>query len=64
MTNVFDITEFGAIGDGTTDSTEAIQKAMDAAKDCMGKVIVPPGRYAVAYGDISSVDKSFSLIAL
>lgn len=47
MINVFDITEFGAVGDGVTDSTQAIQKAMDAAKDCMGKVVVPPGKYIV-----------------
>lgn len=47
MINVFDITEFGAVGDGVTDSTDAIQKAMDAAKDCMGKVVVPPGKYIV-----------------
>ena len=51
MKNVFDITEFGAVGDGVTDSTEAIQKAMDAAKDCMGKVVVPPGKYIVK-GDL------------
>ena len=53
MVNVFDITEFGAVGDGATDSTEAIQKAMDAAKDCMGKVVVPPGKYMVS-GDLFS----------
>lgn len=47
MINVFDITEFGAVGDGVTDSTDAIQKAFDAAKDCSGKIVVPPGKYAV-----------------
>ncbi len=47
MKTVFDITEFGAVGDGVTDCTEAIQKAMDAAGGCKGKITVPPGNYNV-----------------
>lgn len=43
----FDITEFGAVGDGVCDCTEAVQKALDAAENCQGSVIVPPGRYRV-----------------
>ncbi len=43
--NVFDITEFGAVGDGKTVCTAAIQAAMDAAAACRGTVLVPPGVY-------------------
>ena len=46
MTNVFDITEFGAVGDGLTDCTAAIQTALDKAAEVEGKAIVPPGKYA------------------
>lgn len=42
---IFDITDFGAVGDGETDCTEAIQKALDAAGEVKGTVIVPPGTY-------------------
>lgn len=54
MKTIFDITEFGAIGDGIigpeehitgTDNTKAIQTAMDAAAKVEGVVLVPPGRY-------------------
>ena len=45
MTNIFDITTFGAIGDGVTDNTRAIQAALDAAAECRGVVQVPPGNY-------------------
>jgi len=47
MQNVFDIIDFGAVGDGITDSTAAIQAALDAAAECKGCVIVPPGEYSV-----------------
>ena len=45
MTNVFDVTDFGAVGDGKTDCTAAIQTALDRAAEVGGKVTVPPGRY-------------------
>jgi polygalacturonase len=43
---MFDIRRFGAVGDGRTMATVAIQKAIDAAgKAGGGFVLVPPGRY-------------------
>ena len=45
MKNVFDITKFGAVSDGVTDCTVAIQKALDAAGEVQGCVTVPPGTY-------------------
>lgn len=48
MEKIFDITKFGAVGDGVFDSTEAIQNALDEASKCMGSVIVPPGKYMVS----------------
>ena len=45
MTNVFDITAYGAVGDGMTDCTAAIQAALDDAAKTEGKVVVPPGKY-------------------
>lgn len=45
MTNTFDITAYGATGDGKTDCTKAIQRALDEAGAVSGAVIVPPGRY-------------------
>ncbi|MBE6726082.1 MAG: hypothetical protein E7576_12985 [Ruminococcaceae bacterium] len=45
MSSVFNILDFGAVPDGVTDSTAAIQNALDAAGECMGEVVVPPGIY-------------------
>ncbi|HLH52565.1 MAG TPA: glycosyl hydrolase family 28-related protein [Verrucomicrobiae bacterium] len=45
---VFDIRSFGALGDGQTDCTQAIQKAIDAASEKGGVVLVPVGRWLCA----------------
>lgn len=45
MNNTFDITDFGAVGDGVFDCTQAIQAALDAAGAVRGAVLVPPGEY-------------------
>ena len=45
MTNRFNILDYGAVPDGVTDSTAAIQRALDLAGECMGEVTVPPGIY-------------------
>lgn len=46
---ISNIADFGAVGDGKTLCTAAIQAAIDAcAKAGGGKVIVPPGRYITA----------------
>lgn len=42
----FEITEFGAVGDGESDSTEAFRRAVAACvRAGGGRVVVPPGRY-------------------
>ena len=41
-----DVTRFGAVGDGTTDCTNAISKAIDAcAKAGGGRVVIPTGEF-------------------
>lgn len=41
-----DVTEFGALGDGTTLNTQALQKAIDTCNETGGgEVVVPPGTY-------------------
>lgn len=41
----YDIRDFGAVGDGLTDDTRAIQRAIDAASIKGGQVIVPVGKW-------------------
>ncbi len=44
--HVFDVTAFGATGDGKTLCTAPIQNAVDAcSRNGGGKVVVPPGKY-------------------
>ena len=45
MINEFDISSFGAVGDGKTDCTAAIQAALDAAAQVEGCVRVPSGAF-------------------
>jgi len=41
----FDVRKLGAAGDGKTDDTRTLQKALDAAGENGGAVFVPPGVY-------------------
>jgi polygalacturonase len=46
--DAFDIRKFGAVGDGTTVDTRAVQQAMDAATQSGGGVVLcPPGAYRI-----------------
>jgi len=46
VTGIHDITDFGAVGDGVTLNTAAIQAALDAAGETRGgTVFVPPGTF-------------------
>ena len=42
---IYDIFDYGAVGDGLTDATSAIQKAIDAASIKGGIVLIPVGRF-------------------
>lgn len=44
---VWNVKEFGAVGDGVTDDWMACQKAVDAANALGGSVIFPPGVYKI-----------------
>jgi hypothetical protein len=46
--SVFPVADFGAKGDGATDDTAAIQRAIDAAGKAGGIVAIPAGRFLVA----------------
>ncbi|MDZ7371187.1 MAG: glycosyl hydrolase family 28-related protein, partial [candidate division KSB1 bacterium] len=39
----YNILDFGAVGDGTTVNTAAVQRAIDAASLAGGRVVIPPG---------------------
>lgn len=49
MNTVFNVIDYGAIGDGKKDCTKEIQNTFDAASVCEGVVVVPPGRYRVGH---------------
>lgn len=48
----YDVTDFGAVGDGETDNTGAFQAALDAAGATGGTVHVPVGNFLIA-GNLS-----------
>lgn len=43
--NTYDITEYGAIPDGITNNQQSIQKAIDAAAEHGGQIVVPAGHF-------------------
>lgn len=45
LASIVCVTDFGAIGDGKTDNTEAFQKALNSLGQPGGTVEVPPGQY-------------------
>ncbi len=52
---VADVKQFGAVGDGVADDTEAIQKAIDSAQ---GNVQFPKGRYRISRSLVVDLDKT------
>jgi hypothetical protein len=54
VVQIANVRDFGAIGDGISDDTKAIQAAIDATKN--GAVFVPAGRYKIT--DFIRIDKS------
>ena len=48
MKKIYNITEYGAVEGGEVYCTEAIQKAIDAAAQAQGEVLIPAGTYLTA----------------
>ena len=68
-TRVVDVAAYGAKGDGTTDDTAAIQRALDAAGASHGTVVFRPGDYLTGALFVRSnttmrVDEGVRLVAI
>lgn len=48
LDGIYSVTDFGAVRNGKTDDTGAIQKAINKASEKGGRVYLPPGKYLVA----------------
>jgi hypothetical protein len=60
VADVFNLTDFGAVGDGITDDGPALQSALNAiGQNGGGTLFVPAGRYAI----ITPVNKDFTGLA-
>ncbi len=60
VTNLVNLMDFGAVGDGVTDDGPALQAALDAiAAAGGGTLVVPAGRYAI----ITPISKDFTDLA-
>jgi polygalacturonase len=46
VANVLDVRDFSAVGDGRTDNTAAIQKALNKAAETKSTVLIPDGIFA------------------
>ncbi|MFQ5872900.1 MAG: glycosyl hydrolase family 28-related protein [Dehalococcoidia bacterium] len=55
---------FGAKGDGITDDTKAVQKAIDAAAERHTTVVIPPGTYVIASQIYISGKRNFRFVGL
>lgn len=49
----FNVKDYGAVGDGSTDDTAAIQAALSAVPSAGGIVYFPPGTYSVPSGGLT-----------
>lgn len=55
---VGNVKDFGAVGDGVTDDTAAVQAAIDEICDAQGILLFPPGTYALS-APLTFPNKSF-----
>ena len=55
---VGNVKDFGAVGDGVTDDTAALQAAIDEICDAQGILLFPPGTYALS-ASLTFPNKSF-----
>ncbi|MGQ9454596.1 MAG: glycosyl hydrolase family 28-related protein [Armatimonadota bacterium] len=50
MPGVVNVRECGAVGDGTTDDTQAFEKAIKLSAEKGNQIFVPPGKYRITKG--------------